>query len=376
MEAACRGGAGGGAHSRQPSTLSSLSSSSFVFSDLSCGSPAARHPRQLSQLSASSWTSSCDQAGGADNRGYCVSPRPAPRHGRQRHHGLHSRQSSAASAGLHSRQLSDSSDLGPGRELDSVPGMLRLHGGAAAAKCSPVSQLSSGGGDLGYHTMLAQSASSPDTSPSASMDLGSLSLASCPRGVTRPRPPAVPQLDPASCHAHYQPQQPPRPRAQLARLSDQLVGRILGSCDAVTRVRAGQASRRLHGLAWSPGLWTHLALSGLDTADTDTAVRCILARLSRGDPRGAASSVTRVSLTACARLSDAGLGCVSRLCPGLARLELRSCKMVTNTGLADIVTRCARLAHLDITGELKKGATKTRMLRSSYTDYLDEVKCC
>ena len=116
-------------HSRQSSQLSSLSSH-------------AKHSRQSSQLSNNSY----------DNRAYERSPYQHHRTADQDH-----------------------------PHHSPTPPMFKLP--PHYPKHSPVSLC-----DQGYHTMVGLQ-SSPDTSPGASMDLGSLS---CPRGVTRPRPPDIP----------------------------------------------------------------------------------------------------------------------------------------------------------------------------------------
>ena len=133
-------------------------------------------------------------------------------------------------------------------------------------------------------------------------------------------------------------------------LTDDIILRIMSSVDSVTKVRLGQVCRRFYLLAWDPVLWTSLTLTG-DNLDTDLAVRSILTCLTRDCGKsGRYTHVSRVNLTYCTRLSDAGLGVIARTCPGLTTLEIRSCKLVTNTGVADIVTRCSKLHHLDITG--------------------------
>ena len=328
-------------HSRSVSSVSRLSSlcdsplglsySSWTTGSLhsrqsslaSCASPAPHHQRHGSRDSGHETH---------DNRGYERSP--ASRHKRP-------------PPALHSRQSSYDTVPAPWSPADpglGVPASLRP--ASYFPKYSPVCQ------DQGYHTMVGP-ASSPDISPSASVDLSALAL-SCPRGVTRPRPPDVPDisLDTQNFVASYRPG--PRPRPGLTSLPDVLVTRVLSQCDAVTRARLGRASRRLHRLAWQPDLWTSLRLTGDSQGshrDTDSALASVLTCIARADPGHVASHVTRVTLAFCSRLSDAGLSSVSRLCPGLTRLELTSCKLVTNTGLADVVTRCPRLQHLDITGE-------------------------
>ena len=331
-------------HSRQVSHSSYSSWTGSLHSRqsslLSCGSPGPgpQHHHQRSSPSSSGHQRLSSRDSGHsvyDNRAYERSPAP-----RQRRPPGHSRRSSSS----HSRQSSYDTVPAPWSPAD--PGAsLRPH----LPKYSPVCQ------DQGYHTMVGP-ASSPDISPPASIDLSTLSL-SCPRGVTRPRPPDVPHiaLDTKNIVASYR---SAAPGPGLASLPDDLLLRILASCDAVTRARLGRASRRLLRLAWTPGLWTSVRLTG-DTAhgDTDTAVRAILSVLARGDPSHVAGRVRCVSLAFCSRLSDSGLSTVSRLCPALTRLELTSCKLVTNTGLADLVTRCPRLQHLDITGESQHSDT-------------------
>ena len=74
-------------------------------------------------------------------------------------------------------------------------------------------------------------------------------------------------------------------------------------------------------------------------------MRSVLTRLT-----GRYTSVTRLNLAGCTRLSDAGLAVIARTCPALAWLDMRACKLVTNTGLAQLVGRCSLLQHLDISG--------------------------
>ena len=325
-------------HSRSVSSVSRLSSlcdsplglSSYSWTSgslhsrqsslASCTSPGPRHQRYNSRDSGHSERSPASSG----------HKRPPP--------SLHSHQSSSS----HSRQSSYDTVPAPWSPADpglGVPASLRP--ATHLTHYSPVCH------DQGYHTMVGP-ASSPDISPSASIDLSALSL-SCPRGVTRPRPPDVPDL---SLDTRTVVQGRPHSRLGLASLPDDLVLRILGQCDAVTRARLGRVSRRLHRLAWQPGLWTSLRLTGDSShGDTDSALVSVLTCLARAGQAHVASHVTRVSLAFCSRLSDAGLSSVSRLCPGLTRLELTSCKLVTNTGLAHVVTRCPRLHHLDITGE-------------------------
>ena len=336
-------------HSRSVSSVSRLSSlcdSPLGLSSYSSWTTGSLHSRQSSLASCTSpgpphhqRYSSRDSGHSFDNRAYERSPPPS-RHKRPPP-GLHSRQSSSS----HSRQSSYDTVPAPWSPADpglGVPASLRP--GSHFPKHSPVCQ------DQGYHTMVGP-ASSPDISPSASVDLSALSL-SCPRGVTRPRPPAVPDisLDTRNIVASYRAQ--PSALTGLGSLPDDLLTRVLGHCDAVSRARLGRASRRLHRLAWQPGLWTSLRLTGdSGHGDTDTALASVLTCVARAGQAHTAGHVTRVSLAFCSRLSDAGLSTVSRLCPGLTRLELTSCKLVTNTGLADVVTRCPRLQHLDITGK-------------------------
>ena len=321
-------------HSRSVSSVSRLSSL--------CDSPLG--------LSSYSWTSGSLHSH-QSSLASCTSPGPQHQRYSSRdsgHSGDNRAERSPASGGhkrpppsLHSRQSSSSHS--PQSSYDTVaspwsPGVpASLRPASQLPKFSPLCH------DQGYHTMVGP-ASSPDVSPSASIDLSALSL-SCPRGVTRPRPPDVPDL---SLDTRT---------TGLASLPDDLVVRILGQCDAVTRARLGRVSRRLHRLAWQPGLWTWLRLTGDSShGDTDTALVSVLTCLARARQAHVASHVTRVSLAVCSRLSDAGLSSVSRLCPGLTRLELTSCKLVTNTGLAHVVTRCPRLQHLDISGESRVSA--------------------
>jgi len=176
----------------------------------------------------------------------------------------------------------------------------------------------------------------------------SLSL-SCPRGVTRPRPPAVPgsvQLEPRAGRAAFSTSS----RAgcwlgDLESLSDDLILRIFSLLDSASLVRCGQVCRQFYLLAWQSPLWTSLSLTG-DRLDADLAVRSVLSLLS-----GRHSSVTtRLELGGCTRLSDAGLAVIARTCPALTWLDIRACKLVTNTGLSQVVARCSLLQHLDISG--------------------------
>ena len=304
-------------HPRQGSLLSersghSYSDLSFCWtgsSQMSDGSHS-RHSRQRSNISdrSSDWPPQS-----YDNAAFETSPRCR----RGQHSLYHSRQSSAEMSGTEQHQ--------PAFKVPSHYLKLLSH-------------------DQGYHTMLTPH-SSPDTSPVASMDLSSLSL-SCPRGVTRPRPPAVPdtvQLDTRKVTASFSTSSDSS-LGQLQRLPDDLILRIFSQLDTVSLVRCGQVCRQFYLLAWHSSLWTSLSLSG-DRLDADAAVTSILSLLS-----GRNSSVTRMDLACCTRLSDAGLAVISRQCPDLARLDMRACKLVTNTGLAQMVARCSRLHHLDITG--------------------------
>ena len=345
------------------SRLSSLCDSPLGLSSYSSWTTGSLHSRQSSLASCTSPGPHYHQRHGSrdsghpethDNRGYERSP-ASSRHKR-------------LAPGLHSRQTSYDTVPAPWSPADpglGVPASLRP--ASHLPKYSPVCQ------DQGYHTMVGP-ASSPDISPSASIDLSALSL-SCPRGVTRPRPPDVPDisLDTRNFVASYRPGH----RPGLASLPDDLLLRVLGQCDAVTRARLGRASRRLHRLAWQPGLWTSVRLTGDSHGshgDTDSALASVLTCIARADPGHVASHVTRVSLAFCSRLSDSGLSSVSRLCPALTWLELTSCKLVTNTGLADVVTRCPRLQHLDITGESQ--VTNVRLSVTERCLLPDVSWCC
>ena len=312
-----------GQHGRQSSLLSERSGQSY--SDLSFSwTGSSRHSRQSSQLSEGGQSRHSRQRSNLsdrscqsfDNPAFDSSPRC--RRGQQSLYSLHSRQSSA--------------------EMSSLEHHLPPH---PAFKVAPHYQ------DQGYQTMVGPQ-SSPDISPTASLHLSTLSLSlSCPRGVTRPRPPAVPgsvQLDPSNARATFS------SRAgcwlgDLAGLSDDLILLIFSHLDTTSLVVAGQVCRQFYLLAWHPSLWTSLTLAG-DRLDADAAVKSVLTLLS-----GRHSSVTtRLHLAGCTRLSDAGLAVIARTCPALTWLDMRACKLVTNTGLAQVVARCSLLHHLDISG--------------------------
>ena len=350
-------------HARQHSGLSGQSYSDVSFT----WTGSSRHSRQSSHVSSSSGLhdsftmsgphhqrySSRDSGHSYDNRGYDTSPLVS-RTRRQPHH-------SHPSSSSHSRQSSydhphqpPAVNIDPSRPyhghvscISPTPPAFKISG--HYNKYSPVSQ------DQGYHTMVGPQ-SSPDISPGASMDLTSLSL-TCPSGSTRPRPPDVPdvRLDPRNIIASFRKNTSSSRMGLFEMLTDDIILRIMSHMDSVTKVRLGQVSRRFYLLAWDPVLWTCLNLTG-DNLDTDLAVRSILACLTRdcGGKSGRYTHVSRVNLTYCTRLSDAGLGVIARTCPGLTTLEIRSCKLVTNTGVAEIVTRCSKLHHLDITGMLSQ----------------------
>ena len=340
-------GSGESSHLRQVSNMSGQSFSDHSFS-WTCSS---RHSRQSSQLSGDSFGppqhqrySSKDSGHSFENRAYDMSP-VVTKHRRQYHQSehQHSRQSSyeVPPPGVHI----DLSRPYSGHVSSPTPPAFKMP--PNYPKYSPISQ------DQGYHTMVGPQ-SSPDISPGASMDMSSLTL-SCPPGASRPRPPDVPdvKLDHRNIIASFRKNTSCSRMGIFETLTDDLILKILSHVDSVTRVRCGQVCRRFYLLAWDPAIWTSLTLSG-DTLDTDLAVKSVLTCLTRDSGRsGRYSRVSRINLTYCTRLSDAGLSVISRTCPGLNSLEIRSCKLVTNTGVADIVTRCTRLQHLDITGQYK-----------------------
>ena len=313
-----------GDHGRQSSLLSDRSGQSY--SDLSfCWTGSSRHSRQssqLSQLSSGGQSRHSRQrsnlsdrsAQSFDNPAFDLSP-PCRRAAGQTFSSRHSRQSSLEMSSLEPH-------IPPGPQYQ----------------------------DQGYQTMVGPQ-SSPDISPTASLHLSTLSLSlSCPRGVTRPRPPAVPgsvQLEPRAGRAAFSASSS-RARCwlgDLESLSDDLILRIFSLLDSASLVRCGQVCRQFYLLAWQSPLWTSLSLTG-DRLDADLAVRSVLSLLS-----GRHSSVTtRLELGGCTRLSDAGLAVIARTCPALTWLDIRACKLVTNTGLAQVVARCSLLQHLDISG--------------------------
>ena len=308
-------------HPRQSSLLSERSGQSYSdlsfcwtgSSQMSDGSHS-KHSRQMSNIS--------DRSSDWPNQSYdnvAFEKSPGCRRGQERFY--HSRQSSV--------EMSSSDHHQPAFK---VPGAYMI--------------------DQGYHTMLGPH-SSPDTSPGASLDLSSLSL-SCPRGVTRPRPPAVPSLHREEWRL-----------GQFHTLSDDLILRVFSQLDTVSLVRCGQVCRQFYLLAWHPDLWTSLSLSG-DSLDADAAVSSVLRVLSSRQ-----RSVSRLDLDCCTRLSDAGLSVISRHCPGLTRLDMRACKLVTNTGLAQLVARCSQLRHLNITGK-----TGLALLTSSDLTSLQAAASC
>ena len=317
-------------HSLQSSLLSERSGHSYSDLSFCWTASSSRHSRQSSQLSEldgghirqrsnlSNLSNLSDRSAQSfDNPGFESSPRC--RRGQQSLHSRHSRQSSAEMSSLEHHHHHQP-----------------LH---PAFKVFPCYQ------DQGYHTMLGPQ-SSPDISPPASLQL------SCPRGVTRPRPPAPPgsvQLDPRNLRASFSTGSSLRlgELGELGMLGEELVVRVLSYLDSRSLVVCGLVCRQLHLLAWQSSLWSSLTLQG-DRLDADAAVQSVLTRLS--DLSGRPTEVTRLNLAGCTRLSDAGLAVIARTCPALTWLDMRACKLVTNTGLAQLVGRCSLLHHLDISG--------------------------
>ena len=351
-------------HLRQSSHVSDRSSSSYQpsYSDLSFSwTGSSRHSRQSSHLSSVSGQGltnghsrqSSDLS--YDNRAYDRSP-PPPAQIRHFHQ-------------PHSRQSSYDHSPAPGHQSYSspTPPMFKLP--PNFPKYSPVSQ------DQGYHTMVGLH-SSPDTSPGASLDLGSLSH--CPPAVVRPQPPDVPSisLDHRNMEARFQ----NTSRDMLDMLEDELLMKILFHVDTVSLVRCSAVSRRLYHLVWHHSLWSTLSLTG-DTWDTDQALRSILTCLSRVS--GGTCPVSEINLSYCSRLSDSGLGVISRTCSSLTQLRLRSCKLVTNTGVADIVTRCSDLGTLETSGctlvsglePSSRGDLRERLCQGLVLTCLDMTDC-
>jgi F-box and leucine-rich repeat protein 7 len=125
---------------------------------------------------------------------------------------------------------------------------------------------------------------------------------------------------------------------------------------------------RWHNIAWEPGLWRSVAVSG-----GDRPLKGLLRRLT--GENSYCDSVERVALSG-PGLTDKyelqlknqliftnpmsiyfrALLLLGRKCPRLSHLRIvggAGITNITNAGVVDLVTKCPRLLHLDLAGQLQ-----------------------
>ncbi len=286
-------------HSRQSSVLSTQSSSASSsllfhrgrnsFSSESRQPLTLQHGRQTSSSSSSASSNSFANTGARPKAGYAVPPRQS-----------------------------------------ATPPPHKMPPFTALSKMSPTSV------DMGYHTMVTYNESSAgengyEDSPFTSMEL---------------------QLNTEKMTAEYKCNgsgQKAKSLASLDDLPDEVIVRILSNLSTNDLCVCARVSRRLYFLTWDSRLWTRISLSGGDSLDADSALETLLRLVSREDE--VCSTVTKVCLSGCSRLTDSGLFAIARRCPQVRRLELRGCRRVTNRGLAEVVSRCSTLTYIDAMGE-------------------------
>lgn len=213
------------------------------------------------------------------------------------------------------------------------------------------SKLSPNSIDLGYHTMVTynESESGGFLEDSAGSPFTSL------------------QLNPASMRAEFKCGDKKSSNApSIDDLPDEVVVRVLSHLSTNDLCICARVSRKFYFLAWDPRLWNNISLSGGDSLDADAALDTLLRLVSREDE--VCSTVTRVSLTGCSKLTDGGLKVVAQRCPRVRRLEIRGCRRVTNKGLADLVSRCGTLTYLDLMGEFSTERGRYDMILRSTVD--------
>lgn len=220
--------------------------------------------------------------------------------------------------------------------------------------------------DMGYHTM-------PWDGTDSSSPLTSMELSPCPTNVKKPLPPKVPNfydsgvnLDMSNQCVEYKTKRRPSV-SYFSWLPDELIVRIFSFLNTSTICHCSRVSRRFYFLSWDPLLWQEIQLSG-DKLNADLAISTLLKLVARDSPH-MCSSVEKISIQSCSRLTDSGLWAISRSCPSLRTLVLKACKAITNAGLQNLVSKCSTLTHLDVTGKifLLKPSLKSRSNKSSQT---------
>lgn len=148
-------------------------------------------------------------------------------------------------------------------------------------------------------------------------------------------------------------------------LPDDVVLKVFSYLSTNELCACSRVCRRFYFLTWEPGLWTNVELRGLQT-DVDRALRSVVQLLCRSSPvtAGVCSTIERVVLSGCVRLTDRGLLTIARHCPEVRRLEIKGCHRVTNGGLLEVVSGCANLEHLDVTGCTQVDCIDMSRLRS------------
>eukprot|EP00095_Tigriopus_kingsejongensis_P010595 maker-scaffold818_size92908-snap-gene-0.20 protein:Tk10595 transcript:maker-scaffold818_size92908-snap-gene-0.20-mRNA-1 annotation:"f-box lrr-repeat protein 7-like" len=307
---------------------------------------------------------------------------------------------------LHSRQSSTDSGGTSTLASDIVAGARRkTRSGASQARNSatpplhklppyvPPHKVSPSSLDLGYHTMLSQGGIWDGTAESS--PLSSMELSPCPTNVTKPRPPKIPtqydsgvNLDMANLSVEYK---SPK-RSYFDWLSDELILNVMSYLSTPSLCLCSRVCRRFYFLAWEPQLWRDITLSG-DQLNVDLALATLLKLVARDSAHLMCSSIEKVSLHTCSRLSDAGLFLISQRCPNLRSLSLKGCRSITNLSVQAVVSRCTGITHLDLTGcsaittvDLRSSAdpcpataalvgVPPGAVRSTFLHYLDLTDC-
>lgn len=179
--------------------------------------------------------------------------------------------------------------------------------------------------DLGYQTLLTQNSS----------------LTQIPTTLI---PPGIPFVSMAKSTFHHS-------GPYFNMLNDDLMLKIFSWLDTLELMNAAQVCKRFESLCWSPKVWRSVHLKG-EHIYGDKMLKHLFKRLLAGQMKNPSLNfIERIYISNNCKVTDKGLGALSRRCPELTHLQVQFCGQVSNSGISEVVTKCTNLQHLDITGK-------------------------
>lgn len=137
----------------------------------------------------------------------------------------------------------------------------------------------------------------------------------------------------------------------FTQLGDDLCLKILGWVSTDDLWNLSKVSKRFESLCWNAHLWKkiHFRGTGAGICSADSQLQKTLKQLLLVHGGPSLPFVEEVHFNNNCKVTDKGLGMLSRRCPELTHLHAQFCP-VTNEGVSEILAKCTNLRHLDLTG--------------------------